>query len=573
LVVDAPEVTLALQQRGYAAVSGSFGQPVVVPPGAGYLPLNLTTDRLPGYTEQEIVIADLAGPAAQDHSGQPIERPGPGVERVWAPTASGLVDPRPAMMRAVRSAMDRIYRHGGVFIIFATARFDPKCIINCLDRSGDLASYGGRQLDADNWSLLSELRWLSVAGDTGQEMDVAENGVARILGIENYFNSGHFECSVRPSSISGQWETLATSKYGDPVAGMILPGENASGLIIILPQVERRADLVTELVDRVLPVLRPRLFPHFEGSRWTRRSEYDLPRVKELSDEIVQIEEATRVRVRELEEEIESERAHCGYLHDLITASGDDLVQAVIRALKTIGFSDVRDADADAKVAGETGPRREDLQIMDGPVPVLVEIKGVAGTPKEASTLQVTKYLIPRMKEWNNTNIRGLAIVNHQRHLPALDRDNEHVFQADVISNAKDQGFGLLTTWDLFRLVRGFMAHGWRHDDIAELFVSDGRIQPIPAHYKFIGLVDEYWDKASVLGLHLASGELRTGDRVAYELPVEFIEEDVTSLELNHAEIEAAGADDYVGLKTKLSKKQARKGVRVYRVKQRSANG
>jgi hypothetical protein len=270
-------------------------------------------------------------------------------------------------MRAIRDAMDRIYQHGGAFIVFAAAPFNPKCIINRLDRYSNLDQFGARPLHADNWSLLSELGSLSVTGDIGQEMDVAENGIARILGIESYFNSGSFGCVVRPSSsISGRWETLATSKYGDPVAGMIVPGqETSAGVIFVLPQVDRRADLVVELVDRVLPMLTPRLFPHAEGSRWTRRPEYDLPRVRELRNEIVQIEEAARIRVRELEEQIEVERARYGFLHDLLTASGDDLVQAVIRALKTIGFQDVQDVDAAAEAAGKAGPLREDVRIMD----------------------------------------------------------------------------------------------------------------------------------------------------------------------------------------------------------------
>lgn len=163
------DVTPVLQERGYAAVSGSFGQPVIVPAGAGYLPLNLTVDHLPGYTEQEIVVADLAGPAPQQHDGQPVERPGPSVEMVWAPTASGLLDPRPAALLAVRDAMDRILVHGGVFILFATRRFDPKCIINSIDGFGKRNPYASWALNADNWSLLSELQWLSVIGDTGQE--------------------------------------------------------------------------------------------------------------------------------------------------------------------------------------------------------------------------------------------------------------------------------------------------------------------------------------------------------------------------------------------------------------------
>lgn len=73
------------------------------------------------------------------------------------------------------------------------------------------------------------------------------------------------------------------------------------------------------------------------------------------------------------------------------------------------------------------------------------------------------------------------------------------------------QGFPLLTTWDLFRLVRGFLANSWRHVDVAELFVTAGRMRPIPRHYDFIGIVDEYWAKASALELRLHSGSLRTG--------------------------------------------------------------
>jgi hypothetical protein len=572
LVVDAPEITSALLERGYAAVSGSFGQPVVVPAGEGYRPLRLTPELLPGYTEQEIVVADLGGPAPRQYDDQPAERPGPGVQTVWAPVASGLVDPRPAMMLVVRDAMNRIYQHGGVFIIFAAARYDPQCLLNALDRSGNLSPYGARPLYAHNWSLLSELDRLSVAGDTGQEMDAADNGIARDLGIDSYFSSGRFECTITPSSaIVGRWISLATSKYGDPVAGIIVPGEGESkGLVFVLPQVERRADLVAELVDRVLPAFTPRLFPHAEGSRWTRRAEYDLPRVTELRNKVVQAEEAARLQVRELEEQIEAERAQYGFLHDLLTTSGDDLVQAVIRALQTIGFTDVRDVDADAEAAGQAGPLREDIRIMDAAVPVLVEVKGITGTPREASSLQVAKYLAPRMREWGRTDLHGLAIINHQRHLPGLDREHEHVFQADVLANAEDQGFGLLTTWDLFRLVRGFICHGWRHDEVAGLFVSSGRIRPLPTHYELIGAVDGYWPQAGALGLRL-SGTLCVGDRLAYEGQVDFVEEDVTSVQLDGQDVGEAGVGEHAGIKTALTKQQARKSTRVYRVTRAAA--
>jgi translation elongation factor EF-1alpha len=81
-----------------------------------------------------------------------------------------------------------------------------------------------------------------------------------------------------------------------------------------------------------------------------------------------------------------------------------------------------------------------------------------------------------------------------------------------------------------------------------------GLIRPIPAHYKAVGLIDDYWEKASALGLRMESGVLRAGDRIAYELPVGFIEDDVTSLQLNDQDVQEAHAGDYVGLKTKLGK-------------------
>jgi hypothetical protein len=577
LVADAPDVAAGLRERGYAAESGSFGQPVAFQDSAGYSPLNLSFD-LPGFTEQEIIVADLAGPEPVPANRQAI-LPASGVPALWASKVGGLVDPRAAAMTRVQKDLDRIYRHGGVFIIFGAPRVDPNVILATLDRSGTLvpcdpsgalAGYAPRRMEADNWNLLSDLRWLQVRSDTGQEMDVADNGFARLLGIENYFKAGRFECVTEPMwSLTKRWVTLAVNKYGDPVAGVILPDleeqEQTTGLIFVFPQVERRADLVIELVDRVLPSMAPRLFPDADGSRWTRLPEYDLPGIGELRNEINQVEGAARARVRELEEQIKAERSRFGFLHDLLTTTDDDLVQAVIRALEVIGFKDVRDADADAKSAGETGPLREDLRIMDAVVPVLVEVKGINGLPKEAQSLQVTKYLVPRMREWQRSDLRGLAIINHQRGLPGLERENEHVFQADVLASAEEQGFGLLTTWDLFRLVRGFLVHGWRHDDIAGLFVTAGRIRPIPAHYKFIGTVEEFWQQAGALGIRLQAA-LHVGDRVAYELPVDFIEEDATSLQMDKQDVDEAKDGDYVGVNTGLTKDQARKGVRVYLV-------
>jgi hypothetical protein len=340
--------------------------------------------------------------------------------------------------------------------------------------------------------------------------------------------------------------------------------------VFILPPVDRAAELVAHLLDRVLPALAPRLFPDAEGSSWTRRPEYELPRIAELRSEIRAVEEASRQRVRELEELIEAERTPYGFLDDLLTASGAPLVEAVIQTLKLIGFADVRDVDAEAEAAGDTGPRREDIRVMDARMPVLVEVKGITGMPSEEEAMQVAKYLRPRMKEWKTTDIHGLAVINHQRNLPALDREHDRVFQDDVLVNAQGQDFTLLTTWDLYRLARGAIAHQWSRSDVEELFLTKGRMTPVPCHYVPLGPVAHIWKEASAIGVELGNGPIRIGDRIAYELSVDFMEEEIATLQVAGSPVNEALPGAQVGIKTSLLH-YLRKGTKVYLVQSGSS--
>jgi hypothetical protein len=261
----------------------------------------------------------------------------------------------------------------------------------------------------------------------------------------------------------------------------------------------------------VLPDLSPHLFPHAEGARWVQRPEYELPEALELWNQIQRIQEAARQKVAELETAIAESRAGMGYLHDLIRGKDRPLVSAVKKTLETLGFQRVVDVDDELEKAGDAGTKREDLQIHDDSPTLLVEVKGIAGLPRDSEALQVWKYVAPRMKEWKRTDIQGLAIINHQRNLPALDRDNKPPFREDVLTNAQEQEFGLLTTWDLFRLARSYLRNGWKHEHIKDLFYQSGRSEPIPRHYAFIGVVEHFWEKVSAVGVRIKTSVLRQG--------------------------------------------------------------
>jgi hypothetical protein len=294
------------------------------------------------------------------------------------------------------------------------------------------------------------------------------------------------------------------------------------------------------------------------------RPEYELPEVVGLKSKIDEIRRQSREEVVRLEGEIESERASPGYLHDLLTKSGDDLVAAVTTGLTTLGFQDVQDVDTDADRESST-PLREDLQIHDRSPLLLVEVKGIGGLPAESDALQVAKYVAPRMKELGRFDIQGLFIVNHQRHLPALDRQNTAPSQEDVLTNAQQQSLGLLTTWDLFRLIRNAIRHSWTSDVLVPILYRTGRIDPVPEHFRFAGRVVAVWPKADALGVLLETDlEVRAGKIVAVEGPVDFEVGEISSLRVEDVDQESVTGPGPFGLKTTMPIDSFRTGLRVF---------
>ena len=566
LLIDMKDDTeTLLKAEGYNAVSGSFGVPYKTSINDGCSRVEFHKLRLRNYEEQEIIVLDLFPSNPTDELPKDIVTP-PGKAYLWAKNSEGIIDPRPQVMDIVRSSFDRILKHSGLFIIFADARKFHNWIESSVDRHNRLIS--SKPVFVDNWCFLSTLNGfnLNIRYDNGEEIHITEGKHPLIRVLSNYIERARFLCTLQPSNeIKNSWVSLATNKYGAPVAGVIAPREEGEGWIFIFPQLKDKSQFIMSLLKDVLPEMSPRLFPHVEGGRWVERSEYELPEVLGLRSKIHQIQEEARKRVVELEKAIEEERTSMAYLHDLIRETGEPLAKAVKKTLEVLGFKSVIDVDKEMEASGDTRPKREDLQIQDYSPLLLVEVKGITNLPRDAEALQVSKYLIPRMRELGRTDIQGLAIINHQRNIPPLDRNNISPFREDILINAKEQGFGLITAWDLHRLTRSYLKYEWRHDLIQDLLYETGRIDPVPAHYKLIGVIERYWEKPGVVGVRIQA-ELKKGDRIAFELPVEFEEQEIASLEVENQPVAQAEIGMLAGIKTHLTKEQARKGIRVFRL-------
>jgi hypothetical protein len=556
LLIDMPDSSAQLlRERGYEVEQGTFGQLIAVPKSRDHVPLPMIED-LPNHREQELIVVETALKPAVER--ELPEHPHHG-KWLWERAAQGVVDPRPWAMTRVRGDFDRIHQHGGVFICFAAPKYPSRYQYTETARQAD-QEWGDNQI-LTGWDFLSLLSHVNVTADQGEEIS-PEPLAEHFPGLTSALESARFVCTFDCDyTLSQRWVPLAKNKFGQTVAALIVREEDSKeGPVLLLPRI-KNAGYLKRLIEEIIPSFAPDLFPHVKGGEWTKHPPYELPQVAKLRDEIGEIAEEAKKKTDELRKQIEAQREEYGFLSDLLTKDSDQLVAAVKRTLELLGLQDVRDVDEEVE---EGKPRREDLQVWDRDPVLISEVKGIGGLPREADALQVTKYIAPRMKEWDRS-AQGLTIINHQLKVEGLKRQDTNVFQEDVVTSAEAYGVGLLTTWDLFRLARSKLRYEWQPEQVTEIFYKYGLIEPVPTHYQLVGTVERLYEQANAVIIELA-GEIKKGNTLAYELPVEFEEESVESIHLNDAEIDQAGAGDKVGIKTALTKEQARKGVRVYRV-------
>jgi hypothetical protein len=139
--------------------------------------------------------------------------------------------------------------------------------------------------------------------------------------------------------------SIAENKYGQSVAGLLLPKSRGSGLVLLLPQFRDKESVIVDLLQTVLPEIRPKLFPDHEGERWVQRDEYEHSVVQDCRRRQVEIRRHAEAQVEAIEKEIEAERSRLGFMHGILTKQSSELVQDVRLALEFIGFRGVVNVD------------------------------------------------------------------------------------------------------------------------------------------------------------------------------------------------------------------------------------
>ena len=286
-----------------------------------------------------------------------------------------------------------------------------------------------------------------------------------------------------------------------------------------------------------------------------------------LKDNVEHIEVNCEKQIDDIKEQIEKCREENKYLYDLLNETDDVLVKAVIEALNVLGFSQVIDVDEESRRNGTEASLKEDIQIKDVSPILVVDVKGITGLPSDAEATQAHRHATMRMKEWGRTDINCLTIINHQRNIPSLDRENNKPYRQEQLDSASQIDLGLMTTWDLYRLLRSFLRNKWEPENVKPLFYKSKRISIIPENYNYIGVVKNIWPNPQAFGVLLEKGSLDKGDIIGFETPVEIVEYEVISLQIEEEDVQHAEAGVEVGIKTTEFSSLLKKGYKIYKRK------
>jgi hypothetical protein len=566
MLIDMPEKTAeVLSNQGYNVSVGSFGSPYKVPQSDSYQPV-ICNGHLPNVTEQEIVIIDLDEPAIlKEPKGE--KHTSDGEEDWWASCNQGVIDPRPRGMAIHQKSFDRILSHGGLFVIFAKNRETQKM------KFGRIAHYGleGRNIDYDNWSFLSCLNesCIEINYDSGKEMFCADKKNILSGLLETTIKDSTFCCTLQRGYNINEptWVPLLKNKYESTVSVAIARAykEDKYTWILIFPQFNNKADFVLDLFQ-LLPNLSLHLFPYYEGNLWLHKQEYELPGVNRLEEEKKATKQKCDGEIGIINSKIEKEKEENKYWYDLIRETGDPLVQAVIKTLHILGFEQVVDVDKESRVNGTSGSLREDIQIKDKSPILIVDVKGIIDLPSDAEATQAHRHATMRMKEWDRTDINCLTIINHQRNIPPLDRENNRPYRQELLDGASQIDSGLMTAWDLYRLLRSFLRNKWNTENIKPLFYKSQRISIIPTNYKYVGKIEQIWKQAEAFSVIIEGAILENPDKIGIETEIEIVEFTIASLKLNDQTIKKAEMGNEIGVKTNQFPNNIKKGMHVYKV-------
>ena len=286
-----------------------------------------------------------------------------------------------------------------------------------------------------------------------------------------------------------------------------------NSMIFILPQIKEKHNFLLEFLTNVAPDLIPEIFPFSTQFSWKNKKDYWIPNHSVLIEEKVCIEKELNEKIKGKELEIEKNLEKYSFLHDLIIETGDNLVVAVQKYFRWLGYKNVRIMDNEES---ESEIKEEDIQIDFDDGLLVIEVKGIGGTSTDSECSQISKIKHRRCKEKNNFDVYAMYLVNHQRYLPPLSRMN-HPFTDNQVKDATNDERGLLTTWQLFNLYFDIEKGIIKKEGVKKKLLNYGLIEFKPENLVLVDEPKEFFKNNQVCIVNLKDIKVKVNEELIVE--------------------------------------------------------
>lgn len=329
---------------------------------------------------------------------------------------------------------------------------------------------------------------------------------------------------------------------------------NENENLILLPQIKDKSNFLVEFLSKIAPSIYPELFPYSTTFSWKEQKEYWLPKHSVLLDKKSDIVRETEGKIEEIEKKIEENRSKYSFLHELLTGTDDSLVKSLIKYLKWLGFEKVTDYD---QTDSKSNILEEDIQVELTEGLLIIECKGIGGTSTDSDCSQISKIKHRRCKERGKFDVFALYVVNHQRYLPPIKRQNPP-FTGNQIQDARNDERGLLTTWQFFNLFFDIEKDIITKEEARKLLLRYGLVSFKPENLTYIFEPTEILKDGEVCIINIENILLQKGEEILIEKNGRFEKVEILEIQENGKSVPQSSKGE-LGLK--LSSKIKKKSI------------
>jgi len=522
---------IVLDQKFETVYNGSIGSPVRADYQSSYCTFLLNFDFPKNIHEYDLFVVNMLNNDILDYQYSDHTRANSRSKNdyfLYTEHPQKVFDPRSYALKLFYKAIDKKGKKSLV-ITFAGER--------------ELTDYSGRDFSASygspNLSTISNYKRLesffNIRNKFGTEISIAPSEFKRLF--DQHLEGFQYHTTFEPSLDMIEQNELnylpLIHNADGEVISFLLEGDKDT--FLVLPAIADQAGFLDELLSTILPDRYPDLFPFSDKNNWLNQSAYHLPNHRKLLEERQELERKYNDDRLLVDRRIDDNISQFKFLHSLLNATDNELVEALIKYFEWLGIEKIVDKD---QTAGNL--KEEDLQLIHGNRLLIVEVKGIGGTSKDDECSQIAKVRFRRMRELKRTDVYALYIVNHQRHLPPMSRNNPP-FQEQQIIDAEEDSRGLLTTWELFRAFEYVVDGILTKEDIIHHLYDTGLIRLKPTlSYTCIGRPKELFQRGEVVIIDLNGTLIKVGDQVLISSNDDYKLVEVISIRLDEEEVSEA---------------------------------